>query len=577
LNKIRWSGRSITVLTLMGGLLLAVVMAIFAALSIWVLRKNETAEWTVHLDNISVALAEQTNQTMKSAYLVLDGIAERVASFDVQTPAQLRERMATPEVFQMLRDRTGSLPQIDVATIVASNGDVINFSRAYPPPPINLADRDYFREQLGNPNAGVFISSPVRNRGTGAWTFYISRRLNDRQGNFIGLVIVGLSSNYFSDSFQRIALGRGASLALYRQDFTLLARYPFVDSQMGSSFRGGAAFDLIETQKKDSGVVETHMPRASPPSDAPLRLVAARRLSNYPMVVNVTITEDLYLENWKQSALLIGLMAGAAILVILATLVPLLRLSRRREEDMAATRALQQQAESANRMKSEFLANMSHELRTPLHGILGFAELLSSRAPDEFVLECASQIQSSGQHLLALLNDILDLAKVEAGYLELHPEPVDLRELLKDVASIHRAAAMLKGLHVNLDIAADVPATVEIDRAIVIKILNNLMSNAVKFTDKGEVMLHCSSAAHRLRISVRDTGPGIDPALHQAVFEKFRQGDVFVTRRHEGTGLGLTLVRDLVAVIGGTIELDSVVGRGTTFTFEFPLPEEAAE
>jgi len=565
---------SLSTLTVLGGVLLALVMAVSAALSVWMLRRSATEEWTAHLDNITLTLAERANQTMTSAYLVLDGIAERVAVADVRDATQLRERMGTPETFQMLRDRVSGLPQIDVASIVAVNGDVINFSRTFPAPPINLADRDYFREEAANAKLGVFISAPVRNRGTGAWTFYISRRLNDAQGHFMGLVIVGLSSNFFSESFGRIALGPGASLALYRRDFTLLARYPFEDPQIGASFRGGAAYDLIETKKRGSGVVETAQPRAWPPGDAPLRLVAARALSNYPMVVNVTITDALYLEGWKRSALLISLISCAAILVLVLTLFPLVRLIERREQHIAATRSLQQQAESANRMKSEFLANMSHELRTPLHGILGFAELLSSRAREDFVLECASQIQSSGQHLLTLLNDILDLAKVEAGHVDVVAEKIELHELIMDVAAIHRAAAALKGLHVYVDIQADVPAIVHADRTILIKVLNNLLSNAVKFTDAGEVLLRVAYASPMLTITVRDTGPGIDPALHEVIFQKFQQGDAFVTRRHDGTGLGLTLVRNLLAMVGGTIRLESTLGHGATFTFEYPVELE---
>ena len=130
----------------------------------------------------------------------------------------------------MMRDRAASSPFIDVVTVVAENGDVINFTRSFPAPPINLADRDYFKAQSTNPDVRNFVSVPVRNRGNNKWTFYLSRRLEAPDGRFLGLILVGLSSEFFSDFYQSIGLGEGAVLSLLRNDFVLLARAPAADA-----------------------------------------------------------------------------------------------------------------------------------------------------------------------------------------------------------------------------------------------------------------------------------------------------------------------------------------------------------
>ena len=162
-----------------------VVAAFCAALA---LRSHEIQVWRQQLDNHSLTLAEHTYQTMASAYIALDGIAERVRAEGADSPEAFRRIFGTVDVYRMLKEKTEFLPQIDVATIVADNGDVINFTRNYPAPHINLAERDYFKEHARRPDADGFVSISVRNKGNGKWVFYISHRVNDRRGNMIGLV-----------------------------------------------------------------------------------------------------------------------------------------------------------------------------------------------------------------------------------------------------------------------------------------------------------------------------------------------------------------------------------------------------
>lgn len=230
-----------------------------------------------------------------------------------------------------------------------------------------------------------------------------------------------------------------------------------------------------------------------------------------------------------------------------------------------------QNAEEANRMKSEFLASMSHELRTPLNGILGFAQLLDSELSDPGQKEYTRIIQDSGEHLLSLVNEILDLSKVESGKMEFTWIDVSPADIATEITSLHRAPAETKGLTLNLQLADDLPPTMVTDATRLRQVLNNLLSNAVKFTQQGGVTVSVSLNGDFLRFAVRDSGPGIPAEAQSLVFEKFKQLEHFVTRSHEGTGLGLALVKQLSEHMGGRVALESEVGVGSTFIVELPV------
>ncbi len=240
-------------------------------------------------------------------------------------------------------------------------------------------------------------------------------------------------------------------------------------------------------------------------------------------------------------------------------------------------RAARHAAEAANRAKSQFLAGMSHELRTPLNGVLGYAQLLTMEGGlSARQARGVDTIQQSGQHLLALINDILDLARIEAGHTELNPTPVSLPAFLQSVVNLMRVKADEKSLAFAFDAGAGLPAAVLADERRLRQVLLNLLGNAIKFTDHGTVSLRASAetkgpAQVLLRLDVEDTGLGMRPEDLERIFEPFAQvGDV--ERRSGGTGLGLPITRALVNDMGGQVQVSSEFGRGTRFRVVLPLP-----
>ncbi len=241
------------------------------------------------------------------------------------------------------------------------------------------------------------------------------------------------------------------------------------------------------------------------------------------------------------------------------------------QESFKRSEEARTRAEEANKLKSDFLASMSHELRTPLNGILGYSELLQLELADPVHLEYATTIQSSGQHLLDIVNDLLDLAKIEAGRLELKSTNHGLVGLARELVGAHRPHAQAKGLSLELELADNLPESLSMDIQRVRQILNNLLNNAIKFTENGRIGLRVTLDGERVAFAVSDTGPGIPPEAQDVIFERFRQLDQFLTRDHGGTGLGLALARELAHLLGGDLVVQSTMGVGSTFTLFLPI------
>ena len=457
------------------------------------------------------------------------------------------------------------------------NGDLIS-GQKLPWTSLNHVEQDMFTRLHDDSHLDLLSGKPIYDQFSELWVWPFALRINMPQGRFGGVILGALPLLAFDSLFKQIQLGPDSAVILRDRDLGLVAHYPSHDrkSPLGGVNQGlSPAFlsALASDPSEGTFVSETSIPTEIS------RTYSYRRSKPYGYLAAVGISRETALVEWRKQAWIISALSLAFAVSMLLSAKLIRRAWRDQERDMESLQESQlalakakEQAESASRAKSIFLANVSHELRTPLNAILGFAQLLEKDpGMSQNNRHMLVTINRSGNHLLALINDVLQISRIEAGHSETRKTIFDLSEMLQDIADMIRLRAENKGLAFTVHHASELPRYVLGDDHHLRQILINLLGNAVRYTESGWISLTVGLTDGLVRFEVADTGSGISKEDQENIFEAFYQTETG-TAKGEGAGLGLSICREYTLLLGGQLSLDSQVGQGSRFVLTVPLP-----
>lgn len=567
---------------LLAGVVSLALLAVIG-ITLWSSRTNRIDAAAATTRNLALVIEEQTRHSLQSLDANLDAIAT------LWQHGLVDRRLNGKQLHDILRQKASLNNDLRSIFILDTQGVMIYHSEAFPAEPMNFADRDYFRAQVkGEP--GMYISKPMKGRITGRWGLVVSRRLVDQQGRFSGVVAAALEPSQLREAYAQIEFGKEGLINLRHTDGDLIIRVPHIESAIGQKISSTAA--MLEAVRRAQGPATIEI-RSS--LDGKVRISSAHLVPNTPLLIFVGMSKDEVLAPWYREVAAYSL----AAVLLMATIVWLQRLLvrelRRRERllaSLADSESLLREhrdhlqelvdarthelvmardaAEGANRAKSDFLANISHELRTPMHAILSFAKLglekVGESNPSAGKLPLYLQrITQSGERLLRLVNDLLDLSKLEAGKMEYLMNSCDLGAIATDVVAELSEMAAAKQVHVRVE-SLSASRRAWCDAVRMTQVVRNLLSNAIKFTPPGSTVRielrdsvlpwaragDDSATRTALSIAVADQGPGIPGNELESIFDKFTQGTNTKTGAG-GTGLGLSICREIVLHHGGRI------------------------
>lgn len=522
------------------------------------------------------ALAAGEREVTKSAIVLADRVRQMLISAEKTLAAAAVARQALrrdsagyrADAHRVLRALAEASDAVaDIAWFEADGSRHVTSQRP-DPEPANFANRDFFRVHVESPDNGLFVGPPQRAMVDGRWITPLSRRMVDAEGRFAGVVGGTFDTNYLQSVLERFRAANGASYAIILKSGHFFGRTPATARIGGSA--GDTALFKHYLPRADHGTYN-----ATSVSGGDERIFHYRTIADRPIVVVASLGRREVLAAWYGRIRVTGSLTALALFgAFVATWLiyaQARRLRRERRDALEARRA----AEHASRSKSEFLAHMSHELRTPMNAVIGFTEMMSKEifgpVGSPKYREYLGDIAVSGQHLLHVVNNILDLAKVEAGKWEMEDEGLDLRDICESTMQMVRERARSSGVAVSTDPAA--PAIqIRADRRLMRQIVINLLTNGIKFTERGgKVVLSWSVRPDGdLDLTVADTGVGMTEEDCRRVLQPFGRGSAELARTRHDTGLGLSICRQFAEMHGGRLEISSRPGVGTTVNVILP-------
>ncbi|MBL8350334.1 MAG: response regulator [Burkholderiaceae bacterium] len=486
--------------------------------------------------------------------------------------------------------------------VADARGDLVLGPGVDPAHPVSWADRSFFAVHRELPDAGLIVTNPIVGRISNTWVVAFVRRFNAPDGSFAGVVSAAMPIEHFQQLLATLDLGPHGIALLRDADRGLIARHPPLAAAPGRVGAKGFSAELAQAIDSGRTRVTFHAQRTA---DGVERTSSYRKLTAAPFHLVVGMGSEDYLAGWYADVrrtialgVLFLLLSSAGGWLLWRSMVrqsqaagqirqlnaDLEQRVRQRTTELEEANArlvyARDAAEAANRAKTAFLANMSHEIRTPMNAILGMASLLRIDGVTPEQAKRLDRIDSAGAHLMQILGDVLDIAKIEADKLVLESAPVDPLRLLERVQALVQQAAAAKGLALAIE-GAPLPAGLLGDPTRLQQALLNYASNAVKFTERGAIVLRARLQSQDadgalLRFEVQDSGIGIAPEIQPRLFAAFEQADSSTTRRFGGTGLGLAITRRLAEAMGGSAGVDSVLGSGSRFWFTARLRKAAA-
>ncbi|MBB5213863.1 sensor histidine kinase [Parapusillimonas granuli] len=456
---------------------------------------------------------------------------------------------------ELVNSRDFSEPLFVLLSIADSRGALISSSQPYTKG-LDLSDREHIKEHFTRKNDFLFPGRPVIGRVSGKPSIQFTRKILNTNGTLAGIVVVSVDPYYFTATYQSLNLGEGGRVELFRSDGLALVRHQDHQDAVGVDISGTDLFKHAQTT--DGGIFHLTDEKGKE------TLWAYSELEGKELHVAVAMDLDeqmLPITHLRVRILIMAVLLSMTIFGLAWAVVKYIFVIEKNRL----------QAIEANQKKSGFLSNVSHELRTPLNGILGYTELLLLNEKDKERGEFLRVIYDSGAHLLSLVDSLLALSRIERGLVPLQLRREALHSLLSGVVQIHMRSAHTKGVSLSLHVARNVPAYIFCDRVKLTQILHNLIRNAVKFTDRGSIIVSVECRNDELVIAVQDTGRGIERECQEHLFDTFFQIKHGDAQGDEGFGLGLPIVKQLTDLMEGRVRVESYLGKGTTFTLHLPL------